>query len=186
MRVSSTTTPCLPPTAGSCCTTLTNRSQIAAAPCFAAAPQKAKPKPSTPSPSQMRNILKAPSCSTPECNSTFAAAVSAAKGPIGAPFFGMPRGEIFIDGVNFHQEFISMGMDTPVTNRMFQVISALSQAARVDKVSAENFVEQGLVQHYAKAASFASAAAAYQSAASQFPPPNAPNSMVEVVISNWT
>ena len=106
--------------------------------------------------------------------------------PYWGPFFGMPRGEIFIDGVNFHQEFISMGMDTPVTNRMFQVISALSQAARVDKVSAENFVEQGLVQHYAKAASFASAAAAYQSAASQFPPPNAPNSMVEVVISNGT
>lgn len=98
--------------------------------------------------------------------------------------FGMPRGEIFIDGVNFHQRFISMGMDTPVANRAFQVISALSQAARVDKVSAENFVEQGLVQHYAKAASFASAAVAYQSAASNFPPPNAPNSMTEVVVVN--
>ena len=104
--------------------------------------------------------------------------------PYWGPFFGMPRGEIFIDGVNFHQEFISMGMDTPVTNRMFQVISALSQAARVDKVSAENFVEQGLVQHYAKAASFASAAVAYQSAASNFPPPSVPHSMVEVVVSN--
>jgi hypothetical protein len=106
------------------------------------------------------------------------------KQPYWSPFFGMPRGEIFIEGVNFHQNFIGMGMDSPVANRTFQVISALSQAARVDKVSAENFVEQGLVQHYAKAASFASAAVAYQSAASNFPPPSVPHSMVEVVVSN--
>lgn len=98
--------------------------------------------------------------------------------------FGMPRGEIFIDGVNFHQEFISMGMDNQVANRTFQVISALSQAARVDKVSAENFVEEGLVQRYTQSAKQVQAAAASFQPAALHSQPSASHSMTEIVVTN--
>jgi len=93
----------------------------------------------------------------------------------------LQRCKIKVDGVNFAQTFLMMMMDTPIANRAFQVISALSQAARVDKVQAENFVEQGLVQRYSERPQYSIPAPMHTSAPSY---PNAPQSMVEVVVSN--
>lgn len=96
--------------------------------------------------------------------------------------YGLPRAEVIIDGVGFNQTFFYMIMDTPITNRAFQVISAVSQAARVDKVAAENFVEEGLAQRFAQKPA-AYAAPVHHSG----PPagyPAAPGHMTEIVVAN--
>lgn len=110
--------------------------------------KKASPKLSTSSQLHLRNSSKAPSW--------------------------LPRGEAFIVGVNCDKKINGMGMGTPITNRMFQVNSAPSKAARVKKASTKVDVEQGLIRPVAKAANFDSAAVAYHSEASYSPPSNAP------------
>ena len=68
--------------------------------------------------------------------------------PVYDPHYHLSRAEIIIDGIDFRQEFFYMAMDTPITNRVFQVISAVSQAARVDKVAAENFLQDGAIRDF--------------------------------------
>jgi hypothetical protein len=70
------------------------------------------------------------------------------KKPVYDPHYHLSRAEIIIDGIDFRQEFFYMAMDTPITNRVFQVISAVSQAARVDKVAAENLLQDGAIRDF--------------------------------------
>jgi hypothetical protein len=102
--------------------------------------------------------------------------------PVYDPHYELSRAEVLIDGVDFHQTFFYMGMDTPITNRTFQVISAVSQAARVDKVASENFVEEGLAQRFAQKPATYGAPVHYSGPPAGYPA--APGSMVEVVVAN--
>lgn len=58
-----------------------------------------------------------------------------------SPKFDFARGELLIDGVDFHQTFIAMKMDNPVLNRAYQVVSAVGQAARLQFLNAEKLAE---------------------------------------------
>jgi hypothetical protein len=102
--------------------------------------------------------------------------------PVYDPHYELSRAEVIIDGVDFHQKFFYMGMDTPITNRTFQVISAVSQAARIDKVAAENFVEEGLAQRFAQKPAAYAAPVQYSGPPAGYPA--AHGNMVEVVVAN--
>jgi hypothetical protein len=98
-----------------------------------------------------------------------------------SPKFDFPRGELLIDGVNFHQIFIGMKMDNPVTNRAFQVVSAVSQAARLQKLGmqAQHPICNAPVGHVFVPEQFSGSPPGH---------PAAPHTMVEmsVVVSNAT
>ena len=63
------------------------------------------------------------------------------------PRYDLVRTEIHIDGIDFRQKFLGARPST-LTNRMFQIISAVSQAAQIDKIAAERFVEDGLARKF--------------------------------------
>ena len=63
------------------------------------------------------------------------------------PRYDLVRTEIHIDGIDFRQKFLGARPSTH-TNRMFQIISAVSQAARIDKIAAERFVGDGLARQF--------------------------------------
>jgi hypothetical protein len=61
------------------------------------------------------------------------------------PRYDLVRTEIHIDGIYFRQKFLYARPST-LTNRMFQIISAVSQAARINRIAAEKFVDDGLAR----------------------------------------